>query len=218
MTPDVVLMADPRVTSISARTDGPLPLVDVTGVPRLTVDPRAYDAAGAWRLLRAPVRERLAEAAAALPEGLRLRFVEGYRPPALQARYFHGYRERLRAERPGLGEAELHALASRFVSPPEVAPHSAGAAVDLTLETTDGIELDLGTPIDASPEESGGHCYTGHPGVTGAARANRRVLAAALEGAGLVNYPTEWWHWSYGDRYWALATGATQALYDAVPG
>ena len=25
---------------------------------------------------------------------------------------------------------------------------------------------------------------------------------------GLVNYPTEWWHYSYGDRYWALATGA----------
>ena len=37
-----------------------------------------------------------------------------------------------------------------------------------------------------------------------------------LGGAGLVNYPTEWWHWSYGDRYWALVTGAAHALYGPV--
>ena len=40
--------------------------------------------------------------------------------------------------------------------------------------------------------------------------------AGSLRGAGLVNYPTEWWHWSYGDRYWALMTGARAALYGPV--
>jgi D-alanyl-D-alanine dipeptidase len=39
------------------------------------------------------------------------------------------------------------------------------------------------------------------------------VLGGALGAVGLVNYPTEWWHWSYGDRYWALTTGAPAALY-----
>jgi D-alanyl-D-alanine dipeptidase len=48
------------------------------------------------------------------------------------------------------------------------------------------------------------------------ARANRELLARALRGAGLVNYPTEWWHWSYGDRYWALVTGAPAALFGPV--
>jgi zinc D-Ala-D-Ala dipeptidase len=42
------------------------------------------------------------------------------------------------------------------------------------------------------------------------------MLAEALRAAGLVNYPTEWWHWSYGDRYWALATGARHAVYGIV--
>ena len=29
-----------------------------------------------------------------------------------------------------------------------------------------------------------------------------------------MNYPTEWWHWSYGDRYWALVDRrATPPLY-----
>jgi len=45
------------------------------------------------------------------------------------------------------------------------------------------------------------------------AHANRKTLTAALTNAGLVNYPTEWWHWSYGDRYWAFVTGAPHALY-----
>jgi len=26
----------------------------------------------------------------------------------------------------------------------------------------------------------------------------------------------EWWHWSYADRYWALAAGAPAALYGPV--
>jgi zinc D-Ala-D-Ala dipeptidase len=48
------------------------------------------------------------------------------------------------------------------------------------------------------------------------ARRNRRVLMTALAAAGLVNYPTEWWHWSYGDRYWALLTGQPAAIYGLV--
>ncbi|HON74505.1 MAG TPA: M15 family metallopeptidase [Dermatophilaceae bacterium] len=37
---------------------------------------------------------------------------------------------------------------------------------------------------------------------------------------GLVNYPTEWWHWSFGDRYWAWAMGERSALFgpDVHPG
>jgi D-alanyl-D-alanine dipeptidase len=41
-----------------------------------------------------------------------------------------------------------------------------------------------------------------------------------LTAVGMVNYPTEWWHWSYGDRYWALRTGVPNALHgqhDAIP-
>ena len=74
----------------------------------------------------------------------------------------------------------------------------------------------MGTPIDASPEESDGACYFGARNITDAARRNRDTLAAALSGAGLVNYPTEWWHWSYGDRYWALLTRRPHAIFGPV--
>ena len=79
-----------------------------------------------------------------------------------------------------------------------------------------GRELDLGTPVDATPEQSGGACYFDAHLAGRHARANRELLARVLRGAGLVNYPTEWWHWSYGDRYWALMTGAIAAVYGPV--
>lgn len=67
--------------------------------------------------------------------------------------------------------------------------------------------------MNADPEESAGACYTHADNISAAARANREILGAALAEVGLVNYPTEWWHWSYGDRYWAMTTGAAAAVY-----
>jgi D-alanyl-D-alanine dipeptidase len=125
-----------------------------------------------------------------LPAGLRFLVVEGYRPPGLQRRYFENYAARLRAEQPGWSAEQIRSAASRFVSPPEIAPHSAGAAVDLTLADAEGREL-----------------------ISQQARTHRAILGRALMTEGFVNYPTEWWHWSFGDRYWALITGAGNACY-----
>ena len=142
---------------------------------------------------------------AALPPGIRLRVVEGHRSPADQQAIVAAYSAEVRAVHGHLPDAELRRLTSRFVAPLEVAPHVAGAAVDLTLVDVCGDELDLGTPIDATPEQSDGRCYFAALGIGADARAHRELLARVLGDAGLVNYPTEWWHWSYGDRYWALA-------------
>ncbi|MBY8880930.1 M15 family metallopeptidase [Actinacidiphila acidipaludis] len=208
----IILMSDPKIAALPVAECGE-PLVDVRDGGALRVAAERDDPAGAFAHLRRGVLTRLLDAQDRLPDGLRLLFVEGYRPPALQRRYFEGYAAGLRAANPSWSADRLRDAASRYVSPPEIAPHSAGAAVDLTLATADGHELDMGTRINADPEESEGACYTGAPNIAAEARANRDLLSAALTAAGLVNYPTEWWHWSYGDRYWALATGAPAALY-----
>jgi D-alanyl-D-alanine dipeptidase len=88
---------------------------------------------------------------------------------------------------------------------------SQGAFVTLVGSTS--CELDLGTPVDATPEQSDGACFFDAPQVTGQPRAHRELLERVLGSAGLVNFPTGWWRWSYGDRYWALMTGAPVALY-----
>ncbi|MFD4372418.1 M15 family metallopeptidase [Streptomyces sp. NPDC058486] len=208
----IVLMSDPRVAAIPVAECGER-LVDVRRGGALLVDGRKQDPADAFAYLREGVLERLVEAQGALPRGLRLLFVEGYRPPALQAAYFEEYAGQLRGTHPDWSAGQIHSAASRYVSPPDIAPHSAGAAVDLTLADVDGHELDLGTRMNADPEESDGACYTDAPGINAEARAHREILGSALSAVGLVNYPTEWWHWSFGDRYWALMTGADSALY-----
>jgi D-alanyl-D-alanine dipeptidase len=129
-----------------------------------------------------------------------------------------GCARRLTPLRPGAGWLSSRATASRFVSPPDAdPPHSTGGAVDVTLIDADGAELDMGTAYDASPEESGGLCYTHAEGLTPAARENRGLLIRLMAGAGFANYATEWWHWSYGDRYWAYSTARSAALYGSLP-
>lgn len=209
-----MLMGDPAVAAVPVRECG-APLVDLHDTS-LLLDPRKRDPQRHFALLRRGLAGRLEEAQALLPDGLRLLVVEGYRPPSLQRLYFDDHRVELQREHPDWPDDVLHRAASRYVSPPEVAPHPAGAAVDLTLCTADGRELDLGTRVNASPGESGGRCCTAAPDVDPAARHTREVLGAALRVVGLVNYPTEWWHWSFGDRLWALTTGAPSAVYGPV--
>ncbi|MFI9183784.1 M15 family metallopeptidase [Streptomyces goshikiensis] len=188
---EIVLMSDPKVAAIPVAECGER-LVDVRAAGSLLVDARKQDPADAYAYLREGVLERLLKAQAALPQDVRLLFVEGYRPPSLQREYFEEYASQLRAIHPEWSARKVHSAASRYVSPPDIAPHSAGAAVDLTLADAGGRELDLGTRMNADPEESEGACYTHAANISEEARANRRLLGSALAAAGLVNYPTEW--------------------------
>jgi len=129
-----------------------------------------------------------------------------------QARRFAAYRDRL--SRSGITDpAELYRQTSAFVSPVEIAPHCAGAAVDLTLRGADGDELDMGGAVNGHRFGDEASCPFDASGLSRSARRNRDLLAEVMVGAGFVNYPTEWWHWSFGDRYWALMTSTENAIY-----
>jgi D-alanyl-D-alanine dipeptidase len=197
-----VLLSDERITRIPAIENGE-PVVDLFTRDVLT---------SGRQFVRESVADRLAVADAFLPAGIRLYVVEGLRPVESQQEIWDGYCAELQRLHPALSDAEVHVLASRFVSPIEVAPHVSGAAVDLTLMGAHG-PLDLGTPIDATPEQSSGACFFAATNISREARTNRALLADVLSAAGLVNYPTEWWHWSYGDRYWAYQEQHPAALY-----
>lgn len=196
-----ILLSDPRVSAV--------PVIE-SGEPLVRLD-AGFGPARA--LVRVGLADRLVAARHALPLGVAIRVVEGHRPVAEQRAIIERYSAEVCAAHPGVSPDELHRLVSRFVSPVEVAPHVAGAAADLTLVDACGDELDLGTPIDATPEQSDGRCFTAADGIGADARAHRDLMARVLGGVGLVNYPTEWWHWSYGDRYWALMTDARAASY-----
>ena len=208
----MMLLSDPVIAELPFEENGD-PILDIREVPGLRLDDRLADAEGAFAGLRSGTLERLLKAQTALPDDLRLLIVEGYRPLSLQQRYFSEYKDELHQRFPDWPEDRLRVEASKYVSPPEVGPHCTGGAVDLTLCTIDGVELDLGTAVNDSPVDSENACFTAASGLSDDARKNRDLLVGALSGTGLVNYPTEWWHWSFGDRYWAASTGQAAAIY-----
>jgi zinc D-Ala-D-Ala dipeptidase len=211
----MILLSDRRVAAVQLGDNGEA-LVDLRTVAELRLDSRLADAAGAYAHLRESTVERLLRAQRSLPGGLRLLVIEGYRPLSLQAKYFSDYKDELWQAHPDWDPERVHVEASKYVSPPDVAPHSTGGTVDLTLCSADGVEQDMGTPVNASPLASANACFTASVDIPAPARANREVLGRALSDVGMINYPTEWWHWSFGDRYWALQTGAGVTRYGPV--
>lgn len=198
-------MSDPAVAAVPVRENSD---------PLVVLGPKFGPARAR---VRREVARRLVLARDGLPTGISLRVVEGYREASVQRAIIARYSAEVRRAYPYADDELLLHLTSRFVAPLAVAPHVSGSAVDVTLVDARGRELDLGTPIDATPEQSDGRCATAAE-VPGTARRNRELLGDVLAAAGLVNYPTEWWHWSFGDRYWAAVTGAEFALHGPLDG
>jgi zinc D-Ala-D-Ala dipeptidase len=205
----VLLLSNPTIAEIPIYDCGE-ELIDLTKVPELALDLRKPEQTGAR--LRSGVVARLRRAQDRLPASVKLLIIEGHRPTALQRGLFETHRAGLAAAHPDWPDARLHSEASKHVAPPSVAPHPCGAAVDLTL-SQDGREVYMGTQINATPEQSGNACFTDAPNITENARTWREVLSVALCAEGLINYPAEWWHWSFGDRCWAAVVGNAHALY-----
>lgn len=116
----------------------------------------------------------------ALAEGYRLKVWDGYRPVRAT--------EAMVAWTQRVGREELVRdgyIASR-------SRHNLGVAIDLTLVARDtGRELAMGTPFDTfSPA-----AHTAN--ATGEVARNRATLVRLMQSEGWVNYPQEWWHFSY---------------------
>ena len=161
--------------------------------------------------LRKTVVEKLLQAAAFLPEGYALKIFDAWRPYEVQKSLYDEYYERVKAENPTLTEEQLHEKAKTFVSFPDKTKqfayvHSSGGAVDLTIVDEKGVELDMGTPFDDFSALSA-TCVLEEGAENLQARDNRRLLYNAMTKAGFTNYPSEWWHYDYGDIFWGAMTG-----------
>ncbi len=212
---ELLLLGDPVVASVPVHDSGE-DLVDLRGVDGLALDDREAGVNVGFALLRHGVVRRLLEAQAYLPNTYRLLVVEGLRPLHLQQRLFTGYQTHLQQTLPLLDSGDVRRLASRHVAPPDVAPHVSGAAVDLCLTDDSGHPLDMGTQVHAAPDAVAGASYFAADNICDEAKYHRQLLATALLRAEFVNYPTEWWHWSFGDRYWAITKERPMALYGPI--
>jgi len=79
------------------------------------------------------------------------------------------------------------------------------------LAYSDRTELDFGGPMKGMS----GMAPTAWP-VSAEIRKNRDLLVDLLHNVGMVNYPDEWWHFSYGDRLWAEVLGKNEAFFAPI--
>jgi D-alanyl-D-alanine dipeptidase len=167
-------------------------------------------------LLRESVARMICEAANALPSGLRLLVVEGYRPIETQNAMFAHALEEARKRFPNADEARIKIEAGRFSAPTDAItppPHLTGGAVDLGIIDESGAELDFSSPFEITDHRG---AAMNARGLSEVAQKHRELLRSVLEPTGLTNYADEWWHWSYGDNGWALRVGAPKAIYDKI--
>lgn len=212
-----VKIDSPKVKQIKIQDNGEELIDLLKDCPQILVDQsRSYaqDYSPSISLLRQSVAQKLIAAQNKLPSGIKFKIIEGFRPIEVQKRIFEEQIEFLSQQHPDWSRERLKEEASLFVAPPEsIPPHSTGGTVDLTLIDEAGQELDMGTKLNDEYRED---TYTLSNNISTKALDNRKILITALEAEGFANYPAEWWHWSYGDQYWAYIKKEQVAIYGSI--
>lgn len=179
------------------------PLVAISG-PRIAV----LDAYAALGILpprvvrcRSGVMARLARAGARLPDGFGFVVLDAWRSldeqQALLAHYAN--------------EGDTSGYVAEVSPDGPRPPHVTGGALDLTLSFR-GVPLALGTDFDSFVPDA---WHGSLDESDNAVRRLRRLLGLVLTGEDFVPYPREWWHWSYGEDWWAAARGCA-SRYEVV--
>lgn len=184
----------------------PVDLVEFVATDRLFLNPLETND---WRIRRV-VRDKVIACAEALPEGLCLMIFEAFRSRTRQWELWNQVFATITQNNPDWTEAQVYTEAARWVSPPDGfgSGHQAGAAIDVKLARMDRTELEFGGLMKGLS----GVAPTDWP-VSPEIRKNRNMLVSAMHSVGMINYPDEWWHFSYGDRLCAEVTHRTSAFF-----
>lgn len=220
---NITLIADPKVLAIPIQ-DNQDPWVDLTKQNIILYGPSPEVPNNKdYTHLRQSVYTKLVEAQRRLPKGSHFCLYEGYRSLWLQKIIFEKQYSNVKKRHPTWSPHQLFVETTKLVSPVKnldhsynIPPHATGGAIDIYLVNDEGKTVDMGIhPKDWMQDVDGVLSLTASNHISATAKKNRRIMSDALSAVGFVNYPTEYWHWSYGDRYWAYITGSGHAIYGA---
>ena len=177
--------------------------------------------------LRELVLRRLIAAQICLQEeraDLNLQIFDAYRPITVQQfmvdhtfAELKGDRQLNEAEEKEVWEQVYKFWAAPSDNPATPPPHSTGAAIDLTLVTTDGDVIDMGGDIDEIGDRSYPDFYAEKTDSESQQyHQNRLLLRQVMTKAGFIQHPNEWWHFSYGDQMWAWQNKEAIAHYGRI--
>lgn len=164
--------------------------------------------------VRKSIAEKLELASYFLPKEYQFKIFETYRSREKQIHFWNLEIEKIKKENPTLTDKQVEEIANNGIANPYKigSGHQTGGAIDITV-CYNGIELDMGTTY---LETENPKTKTDANGLSPKQFKNRHMLKSLMEGVGLVNYPLEWWHYSYGEHEWAVLTKRKNTLYKAI--
>jgi zinc D-Ala-D-Ala dipeptidase len=165
--------------------------------------------------LRKGAAERLVRASRKLDHGYVIKLTDAHRPIWLQRKVFDEVCDEIKGKNPELSTdpKKLYYEVTKYVADPDgCPPHSTGGTVDLTLANSSEEEIDMGVPINTVTKEA----HTFAENIPKKVQRKRKVLFDAMTKNGFVNLSTEWWHYSYGDQYWAAFYKKPFAIYGKI--
>lgn len=171
--------------------------------------------------MRRSVYNKLIEAQKMLPDGLKLCIYEGYRSLNLQEHLFNNRYDEVKKQHPNWSHKDIFIETTRLVAPVvnldeshNIPPHATGGAIDVYLINGKREVVDMGICVeDWMKDLDGSISQTNSVKISDQAKMYRNIMSSVLTKVGFVNCPTEYWHWSFGDRYWAYHKKNEYAIY-----
>ena len=147
-------------------------------------------------------------------EGYKLELLSAYRSKEEQTKLWEQEYQIVYNNNANLEISEIERLTSLKVANPQkgFGGHQTGGAIDITLCYSSGERLDMGTNYLEFSEKT----FTSSKDISKDAIKNRKRLLFILEQEMFVNYPSEWWHFSFGDALWAAYLKKFEAIYGVV--
>ncbi len=163
-------------------------------------------------LVRKKIADMLVTAQSCLPNGYNLKILCGHRSMSEQLEKWNNGIKKLKTKHPHWTQKQLENENRKLHADPRCGfgPHQTGGAVDITL-THKGDPIDMGGGYSTP-----GISKTKSAHLTPQQKRNRKILINVMEKAGFQNYPNEWWHWSFGDRAYAVYKHKPFAIYGQI--
>lgn len=163
--------------------------------------------------LREGVIDRLIQAQKSLPKGMHLVIRDAFRSKAVVESLYKRYIA-LIIERDNITENEADIKVRALLAmPDDVVPpgHMTGGAVDVILAYDDKSRVPMEISEDLISRDK--QTWTNCEGLPEEIKNNRLILLNAMADAGFHNYAREYWHYSYGEAYWAVRRKNKTAIY-----
>ncbi len=164
--------------------------------------------------LRKTIAEMILLAEKELPKGVIFIINDAWRPQYVQEEITRYFIKNFTKKYPNWPREKIIKEVEKYVAPPSgkyASGHMTGGAVDVRL-FKNGKKI----PMKSSKLTYQENAKSFQKKLPQYIQKNRSIMFTALKKAGFSNYPKEYWHWSYGDIWWAKRNKKKTAIYGVI--